>query len=84
MAFKHARDSPDVRKAGRWEICGRIILKTRSGRAVLFHDGVGKKFLPLRAVSIQENGDGTVTVCMPDWLHKEPYEKEEKARDITG
>lgn len=82
MAFKHSLDSGDAKKAGKWEVCGRIILTTRSGKAVLFHDGIGKKFLPLKSVVIDDNGDGTVTVFMPEWLRRKGYEEEEKAREV--
>lgn len=83
MAFKHSHDGSEAAKAGKWEICGRVILKTRSGKAVLFHDGIGKKFLPLKSIVLKDNDDGTATVWMPDWLHKKPYEKEEHARDVA-
>lgn len=83
MAFKLPRDHQDAAKAGKWEACGRVILKTKSGLAVLFHDGVGKKFLPLKSIVLEQNADGTATVWMPEWLHRKPYEKEEKARDVA-
>ncbi|CAN1721971.1 protein of unknown function [Hyphomicrobium sp. 1Nfss2.1] len=83
MAFKHSATSSDATKAGKWEVNGRVILKTKSGLAVLFHDGVGKKFLPLKSIVLEQNADGTATVWMPEWLHRKPYEKEEKARDVA-
>jgi hypothetical protein len=81
MAFKHPHDSSDALKAGKWEICGRIVW--RSDKAVLLHDGIGKKFLPLKSIVLEDNPDGTATVWLPEWLHRKPYAKEERAREVV-
>jgi len=81
MAFKHSATSSDATKAGKWEVNGRIVW--RSDKSVLLHDGIGKKFLPLKSIVLEENADGTATVWMPEWLHRKPYTKEEKARDVA-
>ncbi len=81
MAFRHPHDALDATKAGKWEVNGRIIW--RSDKSVLLHDGIGKKFLPRKSIVLEENADGTATVWMPEWLHRKPYAKEEKARDVA-
>lgn len=73
------RSFEDDLYAGLWEAFGRIVVRARSGKAVLFDDGVGKKWLPLSKVKLIESGDGSVTVFMPDWLYRKPYEKDDAA-----
>lgn len=71
MGFKHAFDA-DGPEAGKWEISGRIIRPSPSGKAVLFDDGVSQQWLPKSKIHIgPADKTGVVSVYLPEWLARE-------------
>lgn len=68
MPFKYAHDTDD-RRAGLWEVTGRIVMET--AKAFLFDDGSGAKWLPKSKVIREDGHDGVSMLSMPEWLAKE-------------
>ena len=48
------------------EICG--IIKIRTQKALLFHDGIGEEWVPLSQVEDEETKEGITTLLIPEWL----------------
>ena len=68
MAFLYASNSDDP-KAGLVEVTGHVVSQT--AKALRFTDGAAAQWLPKSKCKIENNADGTVSICMPKWLAKE-------------
>ena len=68
MGFLYARGTDDP-KAGMFEITGTVVAQT--AKAIRINDGAELQWLPKSKIKMENNADGTVAVCMPEWLARE-------------
>lgn len=68
MGFLYARGTDDP-KAGMFEIRATMVAQT--AKAIRINDGAELQWLPKSKIKIENNADGTIAVCMPEWLARE-------------